>query len=218
MMMLQYQRFRLGGRVEEIEVETNPKTGQQYVLLRDVQDVFPTACRFELDGRPVKFQSDEQGHRLEPWRIACHLDSTLQVVPTRQILAPPKPESVPTPPTFQPGSSLLYASPSPLMPTGTAYTTQDWQDYLLQRIAWIAIMSISCTLTVLTNHIVSSWVRYSNMFTMVELFWRVVTVVLFLLSVAWFLILAFLLVQMIWFLTSIPISTKRSMYQRLFDF
>ncbi|KAF9274195.1 hypothetical protein BGZ68_000872 [Mortierella alpina] len=62
-MMIQHQRFQLGGRVEEIEIETNTSTGKQYVLLRDVQDVFPTAARFERDGRPVRFQSDEQGHR-----------------------------------------------------------------------------------------------------------------------------------------------------------
>jgi hypothetical protein len=62
-MIFQYQRFQLGGRVEEIEVETSTLTGKQYVLLQDVQDVFPTAARFERDGRPVKFQSDENGNR-----------------------------------------------------------------------------------------------------------------------------------------------------------
>ncbi|KAF9197784.1 hypothetical protein BGZ49_001636, partial [Haplosporangium sp. Z 27] len=58
-----YQRFQLGGRIEEIEIDTNPITGRQYILLRDVQDVFPTAARFEKDGRPVRFLSDEQGNR-----------------------------------------------------------------------------------------------------------------------------------------------------------
>lgn len=62
-MILQYQGFQLGGRLEEVEVETNGITGKQYVLLHDVQDVFPTAVRFERDGKPVKFQSDEDGHR-----------------------------------------------------------------------------------------------------------------------------------------------------------
>ncbi|KAG9073320.1 hypothetical protein KI688_001112 [Linnemannia hyalina] len=80
-MMIQYQRFQLGGRIEEIEVETVASIGKQYILLRDVQDVFPTAARFEREGRPVRFLSDEQGQRLEPWRIAVYLESTLQVIP-----------------------------------------------------------------------------------------------------------------------------------------
>ncbi|KAF8975566.1 hypothetical protein BGZ46_009019 [Entomortierella lignicola] len=60
-MLLQYQRFQLGGRIEEIEIDTNPITGRQYILLRDVQDVFPTAARFEKDGRPVRFLKNGTG-------------------------------------------------------------------------------------------------------------------------------------------------------------
>ncbi|KAF9438433.1 hypothetical protein BGZ76_007957 [Entomortierella beljakovae] len=62
-MLLQYQRFQLGGRIEEVEIDSNPVTGKQHILLRDVQDVFPTASRFERDGRPVRFLSDDQGNR-----------------------------------------------------------------------------------------------------------------------------------------------------------
>ncbi|KAF9299262.1 hypothetical protein BGZ88_011477 [Linnemannia elongata] len=106
-MMIQYQRFQLGGRIEEIEVETVASIGKQYILLRDVQDVFPTAARFEREGRPVRFLSDEQGQRLEPWRIAVYPESTLQVIPQPTAKLP-----------------VTTSTPEPCSHTGSTFTDE----------------------------------------------------------------------------------------------
>ncbi|KAF9999113.1 hypothetical protein BGZ80_003373 [Entomortierella chlamydospora] len=219
-MLLQYQRFQLGGRVEEIEVETNPVTGKQYILLRDVQDVFPTAARFEKDGRPVRFQSDEQGNRLEPWRIACHPEVTLQIIPVRQSLLQTAPTTGRRVPISNEHSQTPQSpgSPSILLPTQAGSSEEDWREYLFQRAVRMAILVVASMLTVLVNHGVSSLMWHSSPYSMATLYWRVVSMVLFVLSVVWFLMLVALIVQVVWFLVNAPIAARRSLYQRLFDF
>ncbi|KAI7822049.1 hypothetical protein BC939DRAFT_454607 [Gamsiella multidivaricata] len=214
-MLLQHQRFQLGGRVQDIEVESNQATGKLCVLLRDVQDVFPTAARFEREGRPVRFQSDDQGNRLEPLRIAYHPDSILQVVPARQ-----SPMPVPSSPSrlSTSGSSQRPPSPSVLLGSPNISSEEDWRDYLLQRGVRMAILAVVSMMTVLVNHLVSSWMWRANLYPIVAMYWKFVTGSLLALSVAWFLMLVFLAAEVVWFIISTPIATKRSMYQRLFDF
>ncbi|KAG0215426.1 hypothetical protein BGX28_010131 [Mortierella sp. GBA30] len=207
-MMIRHQRFQLGGRVEEIETVSNATTGKHYVLLRDVQDVFPTAARFESDGRPVRFHSDEQGHRIEPWRISCFPESTLQVIPARQpmIVTNNKDPSNTSPPFSQqlnnPNPTLLTAAFPP--------SEEDRRDYLLQKSVRTLILVLVLAATLLTNHGISGWLWHSNPYTMVAYFWKVATITLFLLSVVWFLMLVALFVELVWFLIRTPIATKRS--------
>ncbi|KAG0246346.1 hypothetical protein B0O80DRAFT_457097 [Mortierella sp. GBAus27b] len=206
-MMLQYQRFQLGGKVEEVEVETNRVNEKQYILLHDVQDVFPTAARFERDGRPVKFMSDENGVRLEPWRIAHHPDAVLQVIPAKQSISA--------------GLAPIEPSPGPsvaLLSRTVPMSEEHWRDYLVQRAIKMLILLATSTLTVFLNHLISRWSSRMSGFIMVGLYWNVVSTVLFLLSVVWFLMLVIPVVEVVWFLVSTPILMKRSMYQRLFDF
>ena len=95
---------------------------------------------------------------------------------------------------------------------------EDWRDYLLQRGIRGLILVLVLSMTLMTNHGISAWLWHSNAYTMVACFWKVVTMTLFVLSVVWFLMLVALFVEVVWFLVRMPIATKRSMYQRLFDF
>ncbi|KAF9432437.1 hypothetical protein BGZ76_010812 [Entomortierella beljakovae] len=81
----QYQRFQLADKIEEVCVRTSNKLASNaeplfYVGLQDIQDVFPNASRFKLDGHPVPFLIDSAGKRIEPWRIEFYPDKTLEVV------------------------------------------------------------------------------------------------------------------------------------------
>lgn len=82
----------------------------------------------------------------------------------------------------------------------------------------MVILLVASTLTVLINHLVSGWSWRVSGFIMVGLYWKVVSTVLFLLSVVWFLMLIVPVVEVVWFLVSTPIMMRRSIYQRLFDF
>lgn len=62
-MQVQYQRFQVNDKVISIEAELNQANGIHFVLLQDVQDVVPDAVRFEIDGKPVRFLSDDHGKR-----------------------------------------------------------------------------------------------------------------------------------------------------------
>lgn len=95
---------------------------------------------------------------------------------------------------------------------------EHWRDYLVQRAIKMLILLATSTLTVFLNHLISRWSSRMSGFIMVGLYWNVVSTVLFLLSVVWFLMLVIPVVEVVWFLVSTPILMKRSMYQRLFDF
>lgn len=64
-MQVHYQRFQVNDKVISIETELNKSNGIHFVLLQDVQDVVPEAVRFEIDGKPVRFLSDDFGNRYE---------------------------------------------------------------------------------------------------------------------------------------------------------
>ncbi|KAI8598147.1 hypothetical protein EDD21DRAFT_383340 [Dissophora ornata] len=223
-MYVQYQRFQLGGRAEEVEVATNPVTGMQYVLLQDVQDVFPTAARFERDGRAVRFMSDEQGSRLEPWRIAHCPETTLQVIPTRQIPFPSSTISESSD-LFSSQAYYCHTPASTLLPPQG--NKEDWRDYLAQKGVRAVILLGVSVLNAQVNYVVS--MRRMGSFSP---YWEVVGVGLYLLRLVWFVMLVVLVIQVVWFLVTTPISTKsifeicgaevttatKSTYQRLFDF
>ncbi|KAI8599963.1 hypothetical protein EDD21DRAFT_444928 [Dissophora ornata] len=81
----QYQRFRLAYRIDEVcvsnsNIPANNISSTFYVILQDIQDVFPKASQFKLNGHPIPFLKSPDGNRIEPWRIAFYPDKTLDVV------------------------------------------------------------------------------------------------------------------------------------------
>ncbi|ORZ09328.1 hypothetical protein BCR41DRAFT_388300 [Lobosporangium transversale] len=86
MMKHQYQQFRNADIVEKVFVRTasttasNENNSPYYVSLQDVQDVFPDALRFKLEGLPIPFLVDANGNRIEPLRIAFYPDKILDVI------------------------------------------------------------------------------------------------------------------------------------------
>ncbi|KAK3832869.1 MAG: hypothetical protein J3R72DRAFT_495072 [Linnemannia gamsii] len=217
-MMIQYQRFQLGGRIEEIEVETIASIGKQYILLRDIQDVFPTAARFEREGRPVRFLSDEQGQRLEPWRIAVYPESTLQVIPQPAAKLPVSAQTASALPRARP-SPLHHHTPTslPLLTTAETAGSVDWRDFLLQKGFRMAILVAVTVLTVSLSQAVYDRRLHASPFPMLATYWRVVSLSLFVLNVIWAQMLFFLAIQVVWFLVCVPLKARHSIYQRLFD-
>ncbi|KAK3820904.1 MAG: hypothetical protein JOS17DRAFT_755207 [Linnemannia elongata] len=214
-MMIQYQRFQLGGRIEEIEVETVASIGKQYILLRDVQDVFPTAARFEREGRPVRFLSDEQGQRLEPWRIAVYPESTLQVIPQPTAKLPVSAQTASAQPRARP--SPVHTPALPLLTSSESAGSVDWRDFLLQKGFRMAILILATMVTVWLTQTVYDRRLHASPFTMVATYWRVVTMSLFVLNVIWAQMLFFHVVQVVWFLVCVPLKARHSIYQSLFD-
>ncbi|KAF9925939.1 hypothetical protein FBU30_004363 [Linnemannia zychae] len=214
--MVQHQRFQFGGRVEEIEIETVVSLGKQYILLRDVQDVFPTAARFECEGRPVRFLSDEQGQRLEPWRIAVYPDITLQVIPQPTTKLPVSAQTASAQPRARP--SPVYTPTSlPLLTTPDTAGSIDWRDFLLQKGIRIAVLVAVTILTVSMTQAVYDRKLHSSPFPMLATYWRVVTFSLFILNVIWAQMLFVLTIQVVWFLVCVPLKARHSIYQKLFD-
>ncbi|KAF9350472.1 hypothetical protein BGX26_011346 [Mortierella sp. AD094] len=85
MMERQYQRFRMADIVEEVCVRTSIASASNgssscYVTLEDIQDVFPNALRFKLNGHPIPFLTEPDGTRIRPPRIALYHDEILDVI------------------------------------------------------------------------------------------------------------------------------------------
>ncbi|ORZ06595.1 hypothetical protein BCR41DRAFT_425118 [Lobosporangium transversale] len=80
----QYQQFRYNNLIEEVCVRTAPISTSNgnlsyCVTLQDIQQVFPGALRFKLDGHPVPFLADHNGTWIEPLRIASYPGMILDV-------------------------------------------------------------------------------------------------------------------------------------------
>ncbi|KAF9108063.1 hypothetical protein BGX27_008491 [Mortierella sp. AM989] len=81
----QYQRFRMADIVEEVcvsitETSANNGSASYYVSLQDIQDVFPEAQRFKLNGHPIPFLKKSDGERIKPLSIAFYPDNVLEVI------------------------------------------------------------------------------------------------------------------------------------------
>jgi len=57
-----HQRFRLGDVVESLALRTDA-SGTMYSQLSDIEDYFPGAIRFKVDGVNLLFLEDEYGNR-----------------------------------------------------------------------------------------------------------------------------------------------------------
>ncbi|KAF8963701.1 hypothetical protein BGZ46_000918 [Entomortierella lignicola] len=80
-----YQLFLQADTIEKVCVRVNnaftsDTSSPYYVSMEDIQDVFPQAIRFKLNGNPVPFLIDLDGRRIEPLRIAFYPDDILEVI------------------------------------------------------------------------------------------------------------------------------------------
>ncbi|KAG0242708.1 hypothetical protein BGW41_003604 [Actinomortierella wolfii] len=68
-----YQEFRQGSEVARIQVLTDSETNKQYIRLDDIQEVFPDAFRFCVDGNSVSFMFDADGVKYDNPRRVPHV-------------------------------------------------------------------------------------------------------------------------------------------------
>ncbi|KAF9914029.1 hypothetical protein BX616_009114 [Lobosporangium transversale] len=71
--------------IEEICVKnsfTNANNGSSscFVLLQDIQEVFPDALQFNMEGHPIPFLLGPDGDRIEPPRIAFYPYQILDII------------------------------------------------------------------------------------------------------------------------------------------
>ncbi|KAF9187493.1 hypothetical protein BGZ51_001277 [Haplosporangium sp. Z 767] len=116
MMHTSFQRFQFGNEVESIAVRQDA-TGKYYSQMDDIQDVFPNASRFKVNGIAILFLQDKNGKRHEPKRIAHYPDDIIQVIAaygtssSSPSSTPHHPaESLPSPPPSLVGSPSSLAS------------------------------------------------------------------------------------------------------------
>ncbi|KAF9187481.1 hypothetical protein BGZ51_001265 [Haplosporangium sp. Z 767] len=69
-----FQRFQFGDEVELIAVRQDA-TGKYYSQMDDIQDAFPNASRFKVNGIAILFLQDERKNR-----IAHYPDNIIQVI------------------------------------------------------------------------------------------------------------------------------------------
>ncbi|KAF9139766.1 hypothetical protein BG015_001911 [Linnemannia schmuckeri] len=89
-----HQQFRYGTTIESLAVQKDGVTGKFYSRLIDIQETFPGASRFKVDGVIINFLVDENEQRYEPKRIGHYPDEIIDILDTSPIpvaLAPPLP-------------------------------------------------------------------------------------------------------------------------------
>lgn len=59
---MEQQQFECGNHSECIEVRRDAQ-GRYYSQLNDIQDAFPGAARFRIEGKGILFLEDESGQR-----------------------------------------------------------------------------------------------------------------------------------------------------------
>ncbi|KAG0260002.1 hypothetical protein DFQ27_003777 [Actinomortierella ambigua] len=96
-----YQEFRQGPEVARIQVLTDSQTSQQYIRLDDIQEVFPDAFRFCVDGNSVSFMIAADGTKYDnPRRVPYVPGRVLDVIARSGSLSPstsPTPSRSPSP-------------------------------------------------------------------------------------------------------------------------
>ncbi|KAG0275008.1 hypothetical protein BGZ95_009265 [Linnemannia exigua] len=90
-----FQVFQHNQVIESLEVQKNKSTGEYYSCLEDVQNTFPDAHRFKLNGVVLNFMRDASGQLYEPKRIAHYPDGIIDIVCAASIHEPlTPPESI----------------------------------------------------------------------------------------------------------------------------
>ncbi|KAF9205747.1 hypothetical protein BGZ59_000293 [Podila verticillata] len=78
------QQFECGDHLECIEVRQDAQ-GRYYSQLNDIQDAFPGAARFRVEGKGILFLENDHGQRYSPNRIAFYPGKVVEVVLAGQI-------------------------------------------------------------------------------------------------------------------------------------
>ncbi|KAF9087006.1 hypothetical protein BGX29_001099 [Mortierella sp. GBA35] len=78
--MTPHQRFRHGDIVESLAVRRDKTTGEHFSQLIDIQETFPDAVRFKVNGVVINFLEDENEQRYEPKRVAHYPDDIIDIV------------------------------------------------------------------------------------------------------------------------------------------
>ncbi|KAF9313561.1 hypothetical protein BG003_005066 [Podila horticola] len=78
------QQFECGDHSERIEVRKDAQ-GRYYSQLNDIQDAFPGASRFRIEGKGILFLEDDNGQRYSPNRIAFYPGKVVEVVLAGQV-------------------------------------------------------------------------------------------------------------------------------------
>ncbi|KAG9072886.1 hypothetical protein KI688_000667 [Linnemannia hyalina] len=75
-----HQRFRHADIIESLAVRKDKITGEYYSRVIDIQETFPGAVRFKVNGVVLNFLEDENELRYEPRRIAHHPNDVIDIV------------------------------------------------------------------------------------------------------------------------------------------
>ncbi|KAK3823393.1 MAG: hypothetical protein J3Q66DRAFT_331690 [Benniella sp.] len=77
---------------QAVEVQARPGTartqGRPFVLLHDVQDIFPGAVRLQSGKRALAFMVDAEGNKLLPLRVPYLPETPMEVIVTEDALSP----------------------------------------------------------------------------------------------------------------------------------
>ncbi|KAK5828972.1 hypothetical protein F5H01DRAFT_12239 [Linnemannia elongata] len=79
-MTISHQRFRHGDIIESLAVRKDRITGEHYSRVIDIQETFPGATRFKVNGIVLNFLEDENEKRYEPRRIAHYPNEVIDIV------------------------------------------------------------------------------------------------------------------------------------------
>ncbi|KAF9138704.1 hypothetical protein BGX30_008830, partial [Mortierella sp. GBA39] len=128
-----HQRFRHGDIIESLAMRKDKITGEHYSRVIDIQETFPGAVRFKVNGVVLNFLEDENELRYEPRRISHHPNDVIDIViaiPTHMPLSSPISSSKKTERTHRqtpqslPNSNIDYAvSFLSLQPTPTSFSS-----------------------------------------------------------------------------------------------
>ncbi|KAF9930455.1 hypothetical protein BGZ67_005824 [Mortierella alpina] len=77
-----WQVVQLGEEIMSVQAYAGtPQTqGRAFVLLLDVQDIFPNAERLQCGSRAISFMADNRGHRIYPLRVQHQPEIVMEVV------------------------------------------------------------------------------------------------------------------------------------------
>ncbi|KAF9430209.1 hypothetical protein BGZ94_007914 [Podila epigama] len=250
------QDCRFGDKTFSVEV-ADDDSGIDHVWLQDIQDVLPGAVRLEIDGKPVRFATDEKGKSVMDVIVAAkpsssssdaargttaatplhasadspatstastqasNTVSTPSLVPSTQdapVAPPPYPCSTQSPGYVRPDCRSLSSAPRyvHLAARPILGPEEDWREFLQLRAIRMGLLIVVSVLTTVLHHLVYGQLRYAELPW--AIYWHVVHATLFVLSIVWFLMLVGIAVEVVWYLIRTPLATKKSMYQRLFDF
>ncbi|KAK3845714.1 MAG: hypothetical protein J3R72DRAFT_520880 [Linnemannia gamsii] len=95
-MSTRHQRFRQGDTEELLAVRKDKTTGELYSLVIDIQETFPDALRFKVNGVVLNYLVDKDEQRYEPKRVAHFPDDVIDITVSGLVLASASPPVSPS--------------------------------------------------------------------------------------------------------------------------